>query len=289
MAVKFFGQFLVENRLVTSEALLQAIALQERSNLKFGEMAQALGFLSEADIERVHEAQRGEDLRFGDLVLKLGLMSEEQIQQVLTRQKNSHIYIGEALIRVGAIARPALERSLAAFKEDQAPYAVDRISIPATAPLPYFWEMAADLTGKMLTRVAGLAHRPGSCAEVGQLVVHEVIAAIYFSGAVRARYLLGVSLPIRAAIARALLKEEDVSGEPEEVLDDTLMEFVNIICGNIVAKAAQMGRAVEISPPQILRTGGRILPVPPGQIGLSLPILTADGELLEMGAFIEVN
>ncbi|NTW88764.1 MAG: chemotaxis protein CheX, partial [Desulfobulbaceae bacterium] len=41
MAVKFFGQFLIEQGVVTSDALLNAINLQDKNNLKLGEMAVA--------------------------------------------------------------------------------------------------------------------------------------------------------------------------------------------------------------------------------------------------------
>ena len=59
MAVKFFGQFLVEQGAVTSEALLHAIELQDRTNLKLGEMAVAMGYITPNDIERAHSAQIG--------------------------------------------------------------------------------------------------------------------------------------------------------------------------------------------------------------------------------------
>ncbi len=48
MAVKFFGQFLVEQGIVTSEALLNAINLQDKNNLKLGEMAVAMGLITQA-------------------------------------------------------------------------------------------------------------------------------------------------------------------------------------------------------------------------------------------------
>ena len=89
MAVKFFGQFLVEKGVVTREVLLQAIELQESVNLSFGATAMAMGLLTEADIEKVHNAQRCEDLRFGDMAVKLELLTADQMQQVLTRQRTA--------------------------------------------------------------------------------------------------------------------------------------------------------------------------------------------------------
>ncbi|WP_429884568.1 chemotaxis protein CheX [Geoalkalibacter halelectricus] len=286
MAVKFFGQFLVERGAVDPEKLLAAIDLQERTNLKFGEMALAMGLISAADVERVHDAQRGEDLRFGDMAVKLGILSTEQMQQVLTRQKNNHLYIGEALVKIGALSSARVEELLEAFKADQAPYLASQVVIPAGVSNPAIWEMTADLTYKMLTRVANLAFRPGPCTLTQTLDAKHLAAAMDFSGSLRGRYLLAVSAGVQQAIARAILKESDVSGEPKEVLDDTLMEFINIVCGNVAAKATQFGHSLEIDPPIIFAENQQQGSVPVEFTALSFPLYFADGEEAELSLWI---
>ena len=282
MAVKFFGQFLVEKGAISAEALLAAVELQEVTNLKFGEQALRMGLLSEAEVERVHDAQRGEDCRFGDMAVKLGLLGESQMQEVLTRQKNSHLYLGEALVQVGALSEEGLAPLLEAFKKDQAPYLTDGVTVPEGVALGEVWAMTADLTLKMLVRVVELSLRPAPARLVRELPLGEVVASMSFSGSVRGRYLLGVTPAVREAIARALLKEENVSEEPPEVLDDTVMEFVNIVCGNVAAKAAQLGKTLEIAPPELIRPAAPI-PVPAGQQGLLFPVLLAGGEQIALG------
>ncbi len=287
MGVKFFGQFLVAKGLISREALLEAIALQETTNLKFGEMARSMGFLSSADIGRVHDAQRKEDLQFGDMCVKMRLLSTKQLKEVLTKQKNSHLYIGEALIKVGAVRAYDLPKHLDAFKVDQAPYMVDNVSIPPDVPNSSLWELAADLTYKMLTRVANLVIRQGQCRLVQRLEANDTIVAIQISGSARARFLLSVSSDVRSAIARAILKSDNVSGESEEILNDTVMEFINIVCGNFTAKAAQTGKTLEISPPEVLNSFG-IVPVHAGDKGLLFPAYIAEG-LIEFCLFVEAS
>ena len=97
MAVKFFGQYLVEKGIVTRDALVQAIELQENRNLKLGEMTVAMGCCSQADIDRAHQHQLTKDMKLGDLLVELGILTLNQLKDVLVRQKNSHLYIGEAL------------------------------------------------------------------------------------------------------------------------------------------------------------------------------------------------
>lgn len=282
MAVKFFGQYLVEKGVVSRETLLKAIELQESVNLNFGDIALSLGFLSKVDIERVNQAQRTEDLRFGDMAFKMGLLTQEKLQQVLTKQKNGHLYIGEALVKVGGLSEAELVRHLEEFKADQAPYITERVTMPAGVPNPEIWEMTADLTYKMLTRVARLTFRPGPCRAADSLNKQEVTATIDFIGDITARYIFTVSGGVRARIAAAILNEASVEKEPEEVLDDTVMEFVNVVCGNIAAKAAQLGRTMDITPPEMVRGKGSI-EAPAG--GIIFPICLAEGEDAELAIF----
>jgi len=238
MAVKFFGQYLIEHDLVTSEAVLRAIELQERTNLKLGEMAVAMGLITSRDIETAHAAQYSRDMKLGDLLVELGMLTPAQLQDVIEHQKATHIYIGEALVKVGALTPEKLEQYLEEFKADQAQYISERVDLPPWLNTDkVLWEAVVDLTYKMITRVIGIQFRPGRFEEVSRIPASHLIAAMDLSGDVAARYLLSVSEGVAKAIARAVLKEDDVDNEPEEVIEDTVMEFVNIVCGNVAAKA----------------------------------------------------
>lgn len=286
MPVKFFGQFLLEKGVITKEALLKAIALQDSTNLKFGEMAGSMGLITSAQIERVHDAQRSEDLQFGDMCVKLGILTADQLKAVLAKQKAGHLFIGEALIKVGAVKADDLPKHLDAFKTDQTPYMmVDKVAIPAGVQYPALWEVAADLTYKMLSRVANLTVRPGQCVMVQRLDANDTVVAIRMTGSVKARYLLSVSANVRTLIARAMLNTDDVSKEQEDMLNDTVMELANVICGNIEAKASQMGIEIEISPPEVLTGGAAGIPVPTGGKGLLFPLYVAEGRI-EAGIFL---
>ncbi len=283
MAVKFFGQYLIEKGVVSREGLLKAVALQDSVNLKFGDMARSMGLITDADIDRVHDAQKTKDQHFGEMCLSLGILTKEQMQQVLARQKVTHLYIGEALVKVNAIRDEDLARHLAAFKADQAPYAVEAVAIPKGVPHAYLWEIAADLSYKMFSRVVNLTFRRGACTSITSMDRNDVVVAMQMHGTVEARYVLSVSAGVRDQIARAILKEQDVSKEPREVLVDAVMELMNIACGNIVAKAVQMGYAIEIAPPVIVAAP---LAAPASGCALLFPLHTAE-ERVEVGIFIE--
>ena len=282
MAVKFFGQFLVEQGIVTNEALLEAINLQDKNNLKLGEMAVAMGLITPADIKRAHNAQMSKDMRLGDLLVEMGLLTLDQVSDVATRQKNTHLYIGEALVQIGALTTDGLQKQLDAFKADQAQYVSSGIDLPITSPNSKIWEMTADLTYKMITRVLDLQFRPGKCTVATAISPSFMLAAMDLSGDVEARYLISVSESLQKSIAKAILSEPSVDNESAEVLEDTVMEFVNVVCGNVAAKASQMGVIMNINPPVTVHPPASGLPIPDGCTALIFPIHIGDGDTMEM-------
>jgi CheY-specific phosphatase CheX len=66
------------------------------------------------------------------------------------------------------------------------------------------------------------------------------------------------------------------------------MEFVNIICGNVVAKASQMGVTLDINPPVTLHPPLNGLTVPDGYRGVIFPIHVGDDEIMEMALFVKL-
>ncbi len=282
MAVKFFGQFLVENRIVSREALLRAIKLQDEKNLKLGEMAISLGFVTRSDIERAHGAQMTKDMKLGDLLVEMGFLTLTQLDEVIVRQKSTHLYIGEALVLVGALSNGQLQRHLDEFKQDQAQYVSERIELPDGVANARIWEMTADLTYKMITRVLGLQFRPGKCQTVATVGTNFMMAAMDMTGDAEARYIISVSEGLQKEIAKAVLHEMNVDAEPGEVLEDTVMEFVNVVCGNVAAKASQMGKIIDIHPPVTIHPPVDGLPVPDGQTALCFPIHVGEGDRMEL-------
>jgi CheY-specific phosphatase CheX len=282
MAVKFFGQFLVEQGIVTCEELLNAINLQDKNNLKLGERAVAMGLITAPDIQHAHNVQMSKDTRLGDLLVEMDFLTLAQANGIITRQKNTHLYIGEALVQVGSLTNDELRKHLDAFKADQDQYVSYGMELPITSNNSKIWEMTADLTYKLITRMLDLKFRPGKCTLATVISPNFMLAAIDLDGDVEAHYLISVSEGLQKSIAKVVLNEESVDHEPAEVLEDTVMEFVNVVCGNVAARASQMGVIMNINPPVTVHLPKNGLPIPAGHTALSFPIHIEDGETMEM-------
>lgn len=282
MAIKFFGQYLVEKQVITTPALRKAVALQRQVNLLFGATAREMGLITDADIERVHAAQRKQDLNFGDMCVKLGILTQSQMKQVAGQQKRDHLHLGDALVKTNAIKADALPALLEAFEADQAPYYSQK-----AAPIPNedLWEIYADRTYKMFTRVVNLTFKPDQRSVVDGIEPNDTVVAARMTGDAPCTYLLSVCAEVRDSIARSILKQDDISSEPREVLVDAVKEFTNIVCGSIAAKVMQIGKNVEFGSPEVLDVLERFSPSS-GAKGLLYPLHVAEG-CVEVAIFWE--
>lgn len=276
MAIKFFGQYLVEKNVITAPALRKAVALQRQVNLLFGATARAMGMITDADIELVHAVQRKKDLNFGDMCVDLGLLTTEQMKQVAEKQKRDHLHLGDALVRTNAITAEELPALLEAFEADQAPYYSKKPAAPAPIPNEDLWELYADRTYKMFTRVVNLTFKPDQRSVVDGIEPNDTIVAARMTGDAPCTYLLSVCAEVRDSIARSILNEDDISSEPREVLVDAVKEFANIVCGSIAAMVTQRGKAIEFGAPEVLDVQDRFSPSP-GAKGLLYPLHVAEG------------
>ncbi|NMB75342.1 MAG: hypothetical protein GYA21_09445 [Myxococcales bacterium] len=278
MGIQFFGEFLIERWVVTRGQLIEALELQEYRNLKFGELAVRRGFMTPDQVREVNELQRSTDLRFGDLAVAKGMLTPEKAREILTYQKNNYLMLGEALLELGHISEDVLERELAIFQEEQARYrVVEEVAMPEALPAAELLRAAVDLTRKLFLRVAGItvkvaAGRDADGAPEGEF---HLSVGVRFTGSPQVQYVLSVSSEIAVEVASRILGQ-DATRESEEMVEDAVKEFTNLVCGNTAAALAQQGKDVEISPPETLPA----VPAPaPGSRLVVFPLHVTEGAL----------
>lgn len=281
MSIKFFGQFLLERGVLNNEQLLEAVSYQESRNRKFGQYAQSKGFLSAEDVEKLNHEQKTTDLRIGELAVKLGMIEPSQVEEILTMQKNDHVQIGQVLLKKGFMDEAALERELDAFRADQSKYIADKVSIPEGVKNAERLAEIADLTSKMLTRVAGVASKIGE-GTVLESEPGEAYSAvsITLSGGLTCDYVIMADEDISRAMASSILGF-DSSDEDREMVVDGVKEFANMVCGNILGLMARKGKSVEISVPHVLSyDGGYGLVKKQVVVGFDIPTTSGSSKLI---------
>lgn len=249
MSVKFFGQFLLEKNIISPKHLLEVVKYQDSVNMKFGDYAVSKGYLSKEDARRVSAAQQSADLLFGEMAVKMGVLVEAQIKEVLLKQKNDHVYIGAALVRKGYIGKETLVKELTLFRKDQAAYNGSDLALPEQTEDAELIQDMLGVTRTMLVRVASITAKTGE-AFISSKEPERNFSTIKMpmTGDVNYDYILSSSLEASESIAGSMLNV-NVINESSEMIADCVKEFVNIICGNIMAKMAQRGKKVNIEPP----------------------------------------
>ena len=113
----FFGQYLVDEGVISPEQLEDAVALQRENNVLLGAMARNKGFLSQTQLEAVLSEQRQVNKRFGEIALEKGWLRQEQISELIEEQSKNHCFLGEALARLGYLEDWKIHEHLERFRE----------------------------------------------------------------------------------------------------------------------------------------------------------------------------
>jgi CheY-specific phosphatase CheX len=257
LGIQFFGEFLIDRWVITREQLLEALAMQDERNLKFGAIALKKKFLTQEQMDAISLRQRTTDSSVGDLAVTLGYLTSKQRQEILTYQKNNNLFLGQALLRLGYIEEDALERELRVFRELQARYVMNDIDLPPDLPGAEVLRASLNVTRTMFRRMLGMHVKVGKGL---QLKTNDDVLQLAFrysvvvelEGGATVQYILSVSSAVAILIASSILNE-DAAHEPDETIVDAVKEFCNIVCGNTAAKLAQQGIQLDLAPPNMLR------------------------------------
>jgi len=250
MAVKFFGQYLLEKNIIKREELWDAVEFQKLKNMDFGECAFAKGYITDEDIANLKSVQKQVDMKFGEVAIKLNILTPEQVEDVLTMQKKNHIFLGEALVEKGILISDVVERELSLFNQEQSKYIASDIKTPGGIKNADAVKGMVDMTQKMFQRIVRLQVKVDD-----GFVTHDepsknfLLASISLYGSLKYEYALLLSREISALIASAIMGE-DIDNSATELIKDGVKEFCNIVCGNIISKLSISGIEMDISPPK---------------------------------------
>jgi|GEM_PF-834459 len=284
MPGKFFGQYLVEQKAIFREDLFRALGLQEKVNLRFGDLVLKMGLMTEQQLARVLQAQRYEDLRFGDMAVKLGYLTSEQVDRALEKQRQNYLFIGEALVKLGVLTQEQLHSFLERYHREHKPQSGLAIEIPTGVPLQNFWEIVIDMNCKMLTRIAGLSYRLGPGRRADSCPQRHSTVEAGLTGGVNARLLITLSKKTRNQVAGKVLNPGNERSYPDAILNDALVRFFNLVCENIVNKAALLNHEVSMIPPRLYEGDERIVKGE-AELGLQFPIHLPEGDAIEITIF----
>ncbi len=117
MFTQFFGNYLLNQNLVTPEQLVDGLQEKKNTRMKLGVLAINAGYMTASQVERVHEMQSKMDKRIGDIAVELGYMTDEQVMELLHAQPLGYLLLGQALVDKGYMNNSQFEDAINAYKE----------------------------------------------------------------------------------------------------------------------------------------------------------------------------
>ena len=116
MISQFFGNFLLNNNLLSPSQLSNALEQKNKTHLKLGTLAINAGFMTAAQVETVNRAQATIDKRFGDLAVDLGYLTLQKVDTLLSSQKTGMLLLSQTLIDLGYLSNMQLESAVSDYK-----------------------------------------------------------------------------------------------------------------------------------------------------------------------------
>lgn len=125
MYTQFFGNFLINQNIITPEQLITAISKEAASHLKLGTLAIYHNLMTSSEVDSVVIAQTHEDKEFGRLAIERGYLTEDQVQKLLTEQSPEYLLLGQILIEEGIITNADLENLIIDYEAQHEIYDLD--------------------------------------------------------------------------------------------------------------------------------------------------------------------
>lgn len=257
MIVKFFGQFLLEKGAISKEDLLRALEYQKENHQRFGSYALRMGYLTVEQLNELYRLQLQKLEKIGQLAVEKGFLTHQQVEEILKRQRNDHLLLGEILVKLKILDREKLYIYLDEYHKITQTEEV-HLSVENFKEEPILLYLV-ELFISLIERFAQKKIKPHIPQRINSFQANYSFAVTRLvSRAKPIRVLFGAEEEIRRAIARGFFGEDFEINE--KTLDDAMEEFVNILCGNFLGKAAQMGKSWELDPPLTIKKGDSIIP-----------------------------
>ncbi len=115
---QYFGNYLLEKRIITPEQLRIVLEEQKTIKVKLGVLAIDAGYMNAAQVNSIHMLQAAKDKKFGELAIEEGYLNADKLDELLNAQKKSNVLLGQALIEKGYFDFEKYEEVLLQYNKD---------------------------------------------------------------------------------------------------------------------------------------------------------------------------
>ncbi len=128
MFTQFFGNYLLQQQLVSPEHLSEVLLTMKDTRPQIGMLAINAGLMTAVQVEKAHHEQQKADKRIGDVMVDMGYISRADVEKLLKSQPAGHIILGQALVNSGYMTTSQFEQALNLYKTENSISDADFIS-----------------------------------------------------------------------------------------------------------------------------------------------------------------
>ncbi|MCP4604547.1 MAG: hypothetical protein GY847_29165 [Proteobacteria bacterium] len=270
--LSFFGQFMLEKRLIGRGQLQTALDLMDKRNLPLGVLAINEGYLSEKDVYNLNRLQRNKDSYLGELAIEYELMTQKQISRLLEKQRSNNFRIGDALVELGFLSKNDVEKTFNEYMEEQKLYRGASL-IPNDYLGSWLIETLINYIPRLLPRIAQLNMKVGRPGTWQRGFAFDYSSSVTIEAKGSCRLIIAATKMQAGGIAKKMFQLEEDEYLSDDLMIDGLSEILNLLADNILERALDDGVGITVG---LLATGD--LP----EEGIVLPSVTPHGK----GVFI---
>lgn len=269
MFAQFFGGYLLNKKLVTSEDLTQAFEDKKHTRMRLGVLAINAGLMTADQVEHVNITQQSVDKRFGDLAVELGYVTDEQVEELLSQQPTEYLLLGQTLVNNGVLTNAQFEQAINDYKTDNELTDSDlegskNESMNKLVTEFYHLEEASD--ARMLTDYVAMLFRniirfiDSDFTPLEAMIIREFDAEHLIEQRITGTYsavtCITADKDVYCEFAKRFAGENfgDVTGYENE----TVGEFLNVVNGLFAVNQSNDGGAELTMTPQRAMTGEKI-------------------------------
>lgn len=113
----FFGQFLLNQGIVSGKELNRLLDISKKTRVKLGVLAINSGLMTADNVNKLNTLQTKIDKRFGQLAIQEGYLTEPELNILLSVQSSEHLKLSQTLIDEDIMTYDEVENQLKRYKE----------------------------------------------------------------------------------------------------------------------------------------------------------------------------
>ncbi|EKD26044.1 MAG: CheC protein [uncultured bacterium] len=250
MEIKYFGQYLIEKKIISTKDLLRVMKLQTENNDSLVDFAWRKGFINQEQYERILQHQLQNNVSFINAALDLNILTQLEMEKLLSAQISKNLLLSEALVNEKILTQDQIDKHFRAFRSEQSILEFNILNAISTHKNSDVIHVLIQSITNLFRYLLDVQPRIGGFAkDIHFEKDYEWVALQRLSGDIDVLIQLFLHEDLICLISTALWRKE--MNEINEYTLDSVKEFLNIVIGYTCTSLSMKNIKCEPNIPEI--------------------------------------